>query len=178
VNEVDSNEATSIPSDADWLGVARSAADSFGSLGAGEGVDPLRELLVFGLDESSYAIPVEWVREIVGMKELTSLPRSPDWLLGIAALRGEVIEIADLGLCLGLASVQPNRQSRIIVLHGDAGRVAGILVDSVSEVFRVPEKEVQLAQGLDVTYVVEICRRGDEFVSILDIERVLGVGDA
>ena len=92
-------------------------------------------------------------------------------------LRGEVVEVIDLRITLGLPPVPPNRKSRIVVLHGDADRVTGVLVDSVSEVLRVPEEAVAPAQGLDTAFVVEICRRGDEFVSILDVERALEIGD-
>ena len=97
--------------------------------------------------------------------------------MGVVALRGEVVEVVDLRRRLGLGASVPDRTNRIIVLHGDADRVTGMLVDSVSEVFRVRDDEVMPAQGLDVGSVSEICRRGDEFVSILDVERALGVSD-
>ena len=162
----------------DWEDVARTAAGDLMGHGDEEGVELLRELLVFGLDESAYAISVERVREIVRMRDLTCIPRSPEWLLGVMALRGEIVEVVDLRRKLGLSAREPSRASRIIVLHGDAERVTGILVDSVSEVFRVPEDAVMPAQGFEVASVTEICRRGQEFVSILDPDSTLGFHDA
>ena len=170
------NEA---PDAGDWAALARTASSRFRGTGDvdEDGADLLRELLVFGLDGTAYAVPVERVREIVRMKALTHVPRAPGWLLGVVALRGEVVEVVDLRRRLGLGASVPDRTNRIIVLHGDADRVTGMLVDSVSEVFRVRDDEVMPAQGLDVGSVSEICRRGDEFVSILDVERALGVSD-
>ena len=67
----------------DWEGFARRAAGQFQAVGQDDGTELLRELLVFGLDESAYAIAVERVREIVRTRDLTYLPRSPDWLPSI-----------------------------------------------------------------------------------------------
>jgi len=75
---------------ADWESLARGAANEFGNDLEGT-VQVLRELLVFGLDGAAYAVPVERVREIVRMRELTTIPRAPGWLLGVVALRGEVV---------------------------------------------------------------------------------------
>jgi purine-binding chemotaxis protein CheW len=161
----------------DWEDVARTAADDFEGEPDAEDTPLVRELLVFELDESAYAIAVERIREIVRMRDLTHLPRSPEWLLGVMALRGEVVEVVDFRRRLGLPASEPNRSSRIIVLHGDAERVTGVLVDSVSEVFRVSEDCVMPAQGFEVTPVTEICSRGEEFISILDPDSALGFQD-
>lgn len=160
-----------------WERVARAAASSYSGGLDSEEVGLRRELLVFGLAGSSYAIPVERIREIVRMRELTRIPRSPDWLLGVVTLRGEVVEVVDLRRRLDLEISDSSRTTRIIVLHGDADRVTGVLVDSVNQVFRAPEAEIVPSQGLDSVSVVEICRREDEFVSILDIDHALGMND-
>jgi purine-binding chemotaxis protein CheW len=162
---------------ADWESLARGAARDY----LGDREDPgelLRELLVFGLDGSAYAVPVERVREIVRMRALTPVPRAPGWLLGVVALRGEIVEVIDLRRRLGLGASSPDRSHRIIVLHGDDDRVAGLLVDSVSEVYRIGEDAIMPGQGLDTGAVSEVCARGEAFVSILDVDRALGVGHA
>lgn len=161
----------------DWEDVARAAAGRFASGVDAEGPELLRELLVFGLEESAYAIAVERIREIVRMRDLTCVPRTPAWLLGVMVLRGEVVEVVDLRRRLGLSVEAPNRSSRIIVLHGDAERVTGLLVDSVSEVYRVAEDHILPAQGFEISAVTEMCRRGEEFISILDPDSALGFLD-
>lgn len=158
-----------------WDEAGREAAARWRSGSDEEEAEMLRELLVFGLDRNEYAISVERVREIIRMRDLTPIPRAPEWLLGVVALRGEVVEVVDLRLKLGLPVVASDRTTRILVLHGDDDRVTGVLVDSVSEVHRVPEDEILPAQGFEIAAVVEMFRRRDGFVSILDVDRALEV---
>ena len=162
----------------DWVDLARSASSSAASIEAGSERELHRELLVFGLDKNPYAMPVERVREIVRTRPLTDLPHSPLWLLGVMALRGEIVEVVDLRRRLGVRACESDRSSRIIVLHGDASSVTGVLVDSVSGVFEAAEESILPTEEFESGAVVEMCRRGDEFVSILEVDRVLGFADA
>jgi chemotaxis signal transduction protein len=178
MSESDSTASSQRTEAPDWLGMARSASTALDPT-AGDGeTDMLRELLVIALNGDPYAIAVERVREIVRMRSLTRIPRAPEWLLGALALRGEVVEVIDLRCRLGLVAREPDRSSRIIVLHGDDDRVAGVLVDTVRDVHRVSEDEIQMAEDFDFSAVVEMCQRDGEFISILDIDRALGFSDA
>jgi purine-binding chemotaxis protein CheW len=163
------SEALTAPGN-DWEGLARDAA-----LGrkADEAPLVLRELLVFVLGESQYSIPVERVREIVRMRAITPVPRVPTEVRGVIALRGEVVQVVDLRMRLGLPAPEAGRRTRIIVLHGDDDRVTGILVDAVREVVRVPEDDVRPATGAEASAVSELFLAEEDFVSILDLDRVL-----
>jgi purine-binding chemotaxis protein CheW len=154
----------------DWESLARGAARSGDEEGEGQ---LLRELLAFRLDGSPYAIPVERVREIVRLRDITPVPMLPAWVLGVVALRGEVVQVVDLRMCLGLATREATRKSRIIVLHGDDERVTGILVDAVEQVLRIEEESIRPSVATDSGAVNELCMRDDEFVSIVDMDRVL-----
>ncbi len=154
----------------DWIELARGAAAR-----RDEGAEPelLRELLTFELAESPYAIPVERVREIVRLREITPMPRVPDSVLGVVALRGEIVQVVDLRMCLRLTVSEPTRRSRVIVLHGDENRVTGVLVDAVQEVLRVSEENIMPAASGETDAVSELCARGEQFVSIIEPDRVL-----
>lgn len=157
----------------DWESLARAAV----STGDREETVLLRELLAFDLDGDSYALPVERVREIVRMRPVTPMPRVPAAVLGVIALRGEVIQVVDLRRRLGMPTVEPTRRSRIVVLHGEDGCTAGLLVDGVTQVLRLPEADISTNVPGDVEAVEALCSRGDEFVSLIDLERVLEVDD-
>jgi purine-binding chemotaxis protein CheW len=131
------------------------------------------EFLAFRLAEDSYALPVERVREIVRLRPITPVPRLPEAILGALALRGEIVQVVDLRIRLGLAQQEPNRSSRLIILHGDDDRVAALLVDAVAEVLRVSDENLRPSQGSSSGYVRELAVRGTDFVSIIDVERVL-----
>jgi purine-binding chemotaxis protein CheW len=87
-------------------------------------------------------------------------------------LRGEVLQIVDLRLRLSLRVGEPTRSTRILVLHGDDDGVAGVIVDAVEEVARVPEEQIRAAGG-ESDAVAELFLRDEVFVSILDLDRVL-----
>ena len=132
----------------------------------------LRELLRVEVGGEPYGLPIERVREIVRMCPLTRLPRAPELVLGVISLRGEIVQVLDLRLALAAAAPEPTRRSRIVVLHGEAGEVAGWLVDAVSEVLRVPEAELRPPPGDAGELVSAICVRGERFVSLLEPDRM------
>ena len=158
----------------DWAGLAREASQVYAG---GMPAEDRRELLVVRVDVGEYAIPVERIREIVRLATITRVPRTPDWLVGVVALRGEIVEVVDLRRRLGLAKGEATRANRIVVIHGDDEGVAGLLVDSVKGVLRAREGEIVPAQGHDLRAVVELARAGEGFVSILDVDRVVGHSD-
>jgi len=154
----------------EWESLARGAS-RYGE--EEEGAELLRELLAFRLDDSPYAIPVERVREIIRLREVTHVPRMPSWVIGVVALRGEVVQIVDLRMRLGIQTRESSRRSRIIVLHADDDRITGILVDGVDQVLRVSEESISPAAAGESGAVVDLCERDGEFVSIVDVDRVL-----
>lgn len=131
-----------------------------------------RELLSFVLADSMYAVPIERVREIVRLRRITPVPRTPAAVLGVIALRGEIVQVVDLRRRLNVPRADETRRSRIIVLHGDELRVTGVLVDAVREVIRVSEDDVRPASS-EHDAVCELCIRGDVFVSVIDLDRAL-----
>lgn len=156
-----------------WDDLGRTASHR---AGGNEEPELLRELLRFRLAGSPYAIPVERVREIVRMRGITPMPHVPAAILGVIALRGEIVQVVDLRMRLRLDTPDSARSSRVIVLHGDDDRVTGVLVDGVEEVLRVAEDEIRPATGGDASFVSELVVRGGEFVSLIDLDRVLDLG--
>jgi purine-binding chemotaxis protein CheW len=167
------SESTSAsPTDARWDDLARSASIGHES---GEDADLLQELLSFEVGDTAYAVPIERVREILRMRPITPVPRVPDLVCGVISIRGEVVEVIDLRRRFGLPPAEPDRRTRIVVIHGFDGRVTGCMVDGVREVLRVPEDEIRPAPEADADTVSGLCKRGDEFVSMLDLDKVLDI---
>ena len=156
-----------------WDDLARNASELDGDLE----IEEVRQFLTLSLDDTPYAVPVESVREIVRMRPLTPIPRVAPEVCGVISLRGEIIQVVDLRRRLGLPPVEPGRRSRIIVLQVDDDLTAGLLVDGVGVVLRVPEADISPPLGSESGAVEALIRRGELFVSLLDLSRVLGVGD-
>lgn len=159
-----------------WDALARSAAERMAGPGEARGETELRELLVIWLDEDPYALPIERVREIVRLRPITPVPRVPEVVRGVISLRGEIVQVLDLRCRLGLAPVAhagTSRRHRIVVLHGEDGQMAGLLVDRVSEVLRAPASALRAPSARETDAVSALVAHGDRFVSLFDVDRVL-----
>ena len=110
------------------------------------------------------------------MRTIAPIPRVPPEVCGVISLRGAIVQVIDLRSRLGLSPPAPTRSNRIIVVQTGKDRVSGLLVDAVTEVLRVREDAILPAPG-DVDGVDFLCSRGDEFVSLIDLETALEFGD-
>jgi purine-binding chemotaxis protein CheW len=156
-----------------WEELARAASARRTAPAAAE---VLRQLLCVRVEGAPYAVPVENVREIVRVRPITPIPRTASCVRGVISLRGEIIQVIDLRLRLGLAPGTASKANRIVVLQVDDGRVAGVLVDDVREVLRVSESAIGSTAGEAQGIVAALCTNGAEFVSIVDPARLLEVG--
>jgi purine-binding chemotaxis protein CheW len=135
----------------------------------------LRELLVFSIDGAAYALPIERIREIVRPRTLTAVPHVPGAVLGVISLRGEILQVLDTRLRLGLGPAAQARASRVIVLNGEDGRVTGLLVDAVHEVLRVEESALLSPTNADGGLITDLAPRGAGFVSLLSPEQLVAL---
>jgi purine-binding chemotaxis protein CheW len=154
----------------EWDDLARVASERGDSP---ESFDEIHQLLSFELAGAPYAIPVERVREIVRMRPITPVPRTAEDVRGVISLRGEMIELIDLRCRLGLGSLEPSRRTRIIMTKTGDDQVVGLLVDAVREVLRVSAEAIQPATGSDTGAVNHLCTIRDEFVSMIELDRLL-----
>lgn len=98
------------------------------------------QVVVFKLSKEEYAVPIEAVQEIVRIpEELTHVPKTTNFVEGIMNLRGNVLPVIDLKKRFELEAGERNEQQRIIVFVID-GVSIGFIVDSVSEVLKIPKE--------------------------------------
>jgi purine-binding chemotaxis protein CheW len=126
--------------------------------------------LLFASAGEQYALPIERVREVVGWEEPRSLGAPAPWLLGVIALRGELIQVADLALRLG----RPAGERRRIVVFDSPEGPAGLAVDEVDAVADVEDASVQPAPPGSGEAIAGIAARGSELVIVLDADSLLG----
>ncbi len=153
-----------------WDAIAREASRHRGTSVAHE---ELRQVLAFTLDAAPYALPIERVREIVRLRPATPVPRLPSDVRGVISLRGAIVQIVDLRRRLGLAPTEPTRTSRIVIVTGEDGKLAGLLVDAVTDVLSLDDQATRSATQSDSGFVEALCLRGEDFVSLVDLDRVL-----
>ena len=95
--------------------------------------------LVFQLDSSDYAIAVEHVTEIITSVTYSPVPGSPDFLLGVANLRGRILPMIDLRKRFRYDAKSSDRECFMIMTleSSDETTELGLKIDSVSEVARI-----------------------------------------
>lgn len=143
--------------------------------GSARAVAPVVQLVVFRLGESDFGLEITRVREIGRLQPLTPMPRAPRHLEGVMNLRGRIIPVFDLKVRLGLPPTPRTEEARILVTEW-GGQTAGLLVDRVREVVKVPRGAVRPAPGMVTAvagkYLEAIAEMGDRLVFLLDLERV------
>ena len=134
------------------------------------------QLVVFALDKEEFACNIMDVSEVLKMVKATPLPRSLDFVEGVINLRGEVIPVIDLRKRFGLQEVEKTDDSRIIIVEVEK-RMVGLIVDSVSEVIRMPEKNIQdspeKVAGAHTDLIMGVGKVNDRLLIILDLKRIL-----
>jgi len=136
------------------------------------------QFLTFQLADEEYGLEILRVQEIKGYSKITPLPNTPPEVRGVMNLRGAVVPILDLRTRFHLPNAEYDRFTVIIVVTVGP-KVVGLVVDAVSDVLNVAAKEVvptpDLGAGVDTSYLTGIARSGDRLVSLLNIDRLVGV---
>lgn len=141
------------------------------------GSDVILQLVTFTLGSEEYAVDILKVQEINRMKEITRVPNSPPYVEGVINLRGKVIPVVNLRKKFGLAEKESDEQSRIMIMDIQ-GITMGLVVDSVSEVLRVPSDIVEptppMASDISTEFIKGIAKLEDRLIILLDMDRLLG----
>jgi purine-binding chemotaxis protein CheW len=135
--------------------------------------DGSRQLVVFRLDASEYALPVSVVGEVLRMVAITAVPEAPEWLPGVINLRGRVIPVIDLRTKLHLPAPKVGVNTPIIVAEHD-GQTVGLVADAVSELLTVPADAIEPPNDMTATAnaVEAVARAGDRLVLIFDLAQL------
>ncbi|HUB13420.1 MAG TPA: chemotaxis protein CheW [Acetobacteraceae bacterium] len=142
------------------------------------------QFVTLGLDHEVFAVPVELVREILDMRQPFRIPEAPVHLAGLIDVRGQAVPVIDLRLKLGLTPREAGSDTRILVLDVPLGQrflTLGLIADRVFEVTALdpgsvgPPPDIGTAWHCD--YIKGIGRRGDTFVVIFDLSRLLSSED-
>jgi purine-binding chemotaxis protein CheW len=157
-------------------GVSESRANAPRPKGSPYGDRNNRKFLTFFLADEEYGIEILKVQEIIGMMNITPVPRTPAFIRGVINLRGKVITVVDLRVKFDMESKEQTEETCIIVVQ-TSGIQIGCVVDKVSEVLDIPDEEIEEAPsfGTDVNteYILGIGKSQEKVKLLLDIDKVL-----
>jgi purine-binding chemotaxis protein CheW len=136
--------------------------------------------LTFKLAGEEYGLEILKVREIIGLMDITAVPRTPEFIKGVINLRGKVIPVVDLRLKFGMQSAEHTAETCIIVVH--VGEVEmGIVVDKVSEVLNIATEAIEgtpsFGANVDTEFILGMGKVSGRVSILLDIDKVLAGSD-
>ncbi|SDL47847.1 purine-binding chemotaxis protein CheW [Maridesulfovibrio ferrireducens] len=142
----------------------------------------MNQYLTFTLNKDIYALDISSVREVLELTPITRIPRTPKFMRGVINLRGHAVPVVDMRLKFGMSKTEDTINTCIIIVEvlfdGDS-TVMGALADSVREVIEFTEDMIEEPPRMGTTIKTDFIRgmgkQDDDFVIILDINKILSV---
>ncbi|MBF0205337.1 MAG: purine-binding chemotaxis protein CheW [Oligoflexia bacterium] len=138
--------------------------------------------LIFTLAEDRYAVPLNQVKEVIGMAEITAVPHVPSFFKGLINLRGKIISVIDLREKLSLKTKSQEACRNCIIISEIGDLVLGAIVDDVCAVFGYQEnqieRQVNIQSKISSEYIMGVAKSTDQPLTLLlDLSRLLNVGE-
>ncbi len=140
--------------------------------------------LTFRVASEEYGLEILKVREIIGLMDITPVPRTPEFIRGVINLRGKIIPVVSLRSKFGMETIEDTEETCIIVVDVVRGRGSvqmGVVVDSVSEVLDIGGADIENAptfgSSVDIDYILGMAKAKGSVKILLNIEKVLTDGD-
>lgn len=137
------------------------------------------QIVGFRIGRETFGVPISLVHEIVRVPEITAVPDAPGFVEGVINLRGKIVSVVDLRKRFGEKETADKR-NRILVTEIE-GKMVGLIVDSASEVLKLPESDIGPAPGVfsddDVHYVSGVAKYRGRLIILVDLNRILQRGE-
>lgn len=135
--------------------------------------------ICFSIGKEEFGIPLLAIKEVIAIPEVTPIPFSPPYFLGIMNLRGQVISVLDLRLKLGIKPVAGSETA--VIICDLSPIVLGVVVDSINSVISPKQSEIsekpEIGTGKNSEYITGVYRRDKELILLLDIAKSLNLDD-
>jgi purine-binding chemotaxis protein CheW len=138
------------------------------------------EFLAFTLGQEEYGIDILRVQEIRGYEPVTRIANAPPFIKGVVNQRGTIIPVVDMRIKFSLGEPTYDQFTVVIILN-IAGRVVGMVVDSVSDVTTLTPDQVKPAPEIgtvfDTEYLIGLGTIGERMLILVDIDKLMSSTD-
>ena len=135
-----------------------------------------KQMVLFELGTETYGLDIATVHEIIRMQPITKVPKAPFYVEGVINLRGRVIPVIDIGKKFGFEKTEGIKNNRIVVIKIQ-DTTLGIIVDSVTEVIRIPIDSIdpvsEIVTSGQSDYLFGIAKLPDKMVILLALDNLL-----
>ncbi|MGA9033093.1 MAG: chemotaxis protein CheW [Sulfuricaulis sp.] len=134
------------------------------------------QFLTFKLCGQEYGISALKVQEIKGWEKVTPIPNSPAYIRGVLNLRGLIVPVIDLRMRFNIEEIAYTAITAIVVVN-ISERLAGLVVDSVSDVIEVSEEQRCIAPDFegqkDREFISGLAQIDGKLLILLDVDRLI-----
>jgi purine-binding chemotaxis protein CheW len=138
------------------------------------------QLVGFRIGRETFGLPISTVREIIRVPEITAVPDAPDYVEGVINLRGRIIPVLDLRKRFGEKQLETDKKNRVVVVELER-RAIGLIVNSASEVLRIPPAEIEHPSNVfpegELNFITGVGKLNGRLVILLDLSRMLQRGE-
>ncbi len=143
------------------------------------------QYLTFDLEDDIYGLNISGIKEVLDNRDITKLPKTPDFMRGVINLRGQVVPVIDLKLKFGLAETEFTVDTCIIIveveLEGGEHTLLGVLADSVREVIELLPDDIdpppKIGTGVDAAFIYGMGKYDDDFIIIINVKRLFTIDE-
>jgi len=137
--------------------------------------------LIFNLMDESYGVNVEMILQIIGMTEITMIPKTPEYVKGVIKYREMIIPVIDLRLKFQLPIQDYNERTCIVLIKiqsEQGGEICiGIIIDKVEEVLDILENEIEKSPtfgvDIDTQFILGMAKVKQKVATLLNMSRIL-----
>jgi purine-binding chemotaxis protein CheW len=141
------------------------------------------QYLTFILGDEEYGVNILKVQEIRGWDSATSIPNTPDYVLGVVNLRGVVVPIIDLRIRFDLASAEFGPTTVVVIVkttQSGKERTVGMVVDAISDVYNINIDDIHDAPDLGsivaTEYITGLTTVDEKMLILLNIDMLINSG--
>lgn len=136
------------------------------------------QFVVFQLGSEEYGVNISQAKEIIKPKNITNVPNTPEHVLGVINLRGQIVPVVDMKkrFSIELEETEETDSSRIITVEVNDALI-GIKVDGVNEVVWLDQDKLEpapeVAGGVRQEYLIGIGKIEDRLLVLVDLNKIL-----
>ena len=139
-----------------------------------------KQLVIFELGSEYFGIDIASVEGINKMLDITKIPQSPNYMLGITNLRGSVLPVICLQTRFGLKAEEHTNETRIVVASLEGVKV-GMVVSAVSEVLTIDDAVIEppppMVSNINSEFIVGVAKIDKRLVILLDLSKILTIDE-
>lgn len=133
------------------------------------------QVVFFNADQGSYAINIENVERIISYSDITALPETSDYILGLLSYQEWILPIIDINKRFYKNLTEYNEKQKILVIQLKEYKV-GLLVDEVNKIQTINEEIIEkpsdIINGISPEYIKGMIKSDDDIVILLDAEEI------